>query len=411
MAADHDAALQHKTLATTLSSIPDELLYACILEPLSALELRVAACTCSRWRDAVPAQARRLSCIVTSAGSNEVMLFDARGRLTASFRAMPPPKRRGGWRTSGAAAWNGPNWPTCLALGPRGELFVSQYRVSGLLQFARSPDGYAYKRTVAAGPRFVSPEGVVHAHGSLYLVSVERGLISRLSPTGRVLAESVPFERLGRFYVYWGMTLGPDGHLYLAAHESEGGDYLQPTARNTGGVLRQRLTPGGDFDGDTEAWVGFGAGVALNRPSDPAFCKHGVLHVSSFVTAESAGHAALAARGARRAVYKLAQEKHLSGGLCVGWLEASQGAELLRDVWGVSFAPDGAGAFICCQAADDLSPPEPLVRLDGCGCDDGWDALVSPKPLPQPSGFCCGRATAFCGGGARVKNANYIVAL
>ena len=213
---------EHET--TTLSSIPDELLYAAILEPLSVLELRVAACTCTRWRDAIPAQARLFACIVTSAGSNEVMLFDARGRLTASFRALPPPKRRGSGHTGGgASAWRGHDWPTCLALGPRGELFVSQYRVRGLLQFARSPDGYAYRRTVAAGPRFVSPEGVVHAHGSLYLVSVDRGVISRLSPAGRVLAESLPFEHDGRFYVYWGMTRGPDGHLYLAAHESEGG--------------------------------------------------------------------------------------------------------------------------------------------------------------------------------------------
>ena len=97
----------------------------------------------------------------------------------------------------------------------------------GLLQFAHSPDGYAYRRTVAAGPRFVSPEGVVHAHGSLYLVSVDRGVISRLSLAGRVLAESLPFEHDGRFYVYWGMTRGPDGHLYLAAHESEGGSGIE----------------------------------------------------------------------------------------------------------------------------------------------------------------------------------------
>ena len=101
----------------------------------------------------------------------------------------------------------------------------------------------------------------------------------------------------------------------------------------------------------------------------------------------------------------------VSGGLCVGWLEASQGAELLRDVWGLSFAPDGASAFVCCQAADDLPPTEPLVRLEGCGCDEGSDTLVTPGPPRQPSAFCCGRATAFCGGSARVKNANYIVAL
>ena len=92
---------EHET--TTLSSIPDELLYAAILEPLSVLELRVAACTCNRWRDAIPAQARLFSCIVTSAGSNEVMLFDARGRLTASFRALPPPPPSGGEAATRAA--------------------------------------------------------------------------------------------------------------------------------------------------------------------------------------------------------------------------------------------------------------------------------------------------------------------
>ena len=136
-----------------------------------------------------------------------------------------------------------------------------------------------------------------------------------------------------------------------------------------------------------------------------------MLHVSSFVTAESPGHAALAARGARRAVYKFASLPSLAGGLCVGWLEAKEGTKLLDDAWGVSFAPDGAGAFVCCQADDHLSPPEPLVRLEGCGCDDGSDALVSPGPPPQPTAFCCGRAAALSGGSARIKKANYVVAL
>eukprot|EP00964_Phaeocystis_antarctica_P055737 scaffold32802_cov61-Phaeocystis_antarctica.AAC.6 len=415
-------------------TIPDHLLSASILDLLSVFDLRAPACTCSRWRNAVPAQLSQLSCIVTSAGSNEVMLFDTRGRLAASFCALPPRKpRRRGHKGGVASAWPGDDWPTCLALGPRGELFVSQYRVDGLLQFKRTatltngiPDGYAYQRTVAAGPRFVSPEGVVHAHDSLYLVSADLGVINRLSvsPAGRVLAKSVPFEHLGRSCAYWGMTLGPDGHLYLAAHVNDGVHYLQPTAHDTGGVLRQRLAPNGDFDGLTEAWAGFdaspgggfAAGTALNRPSAPAFCKHGVLHVSSFVTGESAE--LLKERGAWRAVYKFASLASLAGGLCVGWLEASQGAGLLDHVWGVSFAPDGAGAFVCCQAADDQPPPEPLVRLEGCGCNDGSDALVSPGPppqlyypLPQPTAFCCGRATALCGGSARIKSANYVVAL
>ena len=88
-------------------------------------------------------------------------------------------------------------------------------------------------------------------------------------------------------------------------------------------MLRQRLAPDGDFEGETEAWAGFGvegvaAGAALNRPSDPSFCRHGVLHVSSFVTCASAGHAALAARGARRAAYKLAAGVGLGLGLGLG---------------------------------------------------------------------------------------------
>jgi len=80
------------------------------------------------------------------------------------------------------------------------------------------------------------------------------------------------------------MTLGPDGHLYIAAHVSEGGDYLRPTPRDTGGVLRQRLTPAGAFDGATEAFAGYPRTTdgRCNRPSDPAFCQHGALHVSSF---------------------------------------------------------------------------------------------------------------------------------
>ena len=43
-----------------------------------------------------------------------------------------------------------------------------------------------------------------------------------------------------------------------------------------------------------------------------------MLHVSSFVTCASAGHAALAARGARRAVYKLAAGVGLGLGLGLG---------------------------------------------------------------------------------------------
>ena len=210
---------------------------ASIFSLLSALELRPAACCSRRWRDAIPRHHTQLCCLVTSAGSNEVVLFDARGRIAAVFKALPPPKRRHG-RGGGASSWRGHDWPTCLALGPRGELYVSQYRVQGLLQFDRSPDGFRYRRTLASGARYASPEGVVCAHGCVYLACVERGVIARLSPRGELLGESAAFEAHGEFYVYWGMALGPDGSLYIAAHVSEGGDFLSPTPTDTGGVRR-----------------------------------------------------------------------------------------------------------------------------------------------------------------------------
>ena len=212
-----------------MEKLNDDLLKK-ILEELSALELRVAARTCKSWRKAVPDNDRRLSCIVTSAGSNEVMLFDARGRLNAATKVKPTK-----WPPKSGKACPGFNWPTCVALGPKGELFVSQYRVSGVLQFARSPDGYAYQRTLASRPCFDQPEGVVHAHDSLYLASGD--VISRLRLSAphasQVLSKTKPYLD---GYRYWGMTRGPDGHLYLAAHECDGGSYLEPTARNTGGL-------------------------------------------------------------------------------------------------------------------------------------------------------------------------------
>mmetsp|Transcript_16623 Transcript_16623/g.55912 ORF Transcript_16623/g.55912 Transcript_16623/m.55912 type:complete len:255 (+) Transcript_16623:126-890(+) len=205
-----------------------------IFDSLSPLEARAAACVCRRWQQLVSPSRRRLLA-VTSAGSNEIVLFDARGRVVQRFTALPPPQRRqrrGGGRTyRGVSSWRqqrgAGNWPTCLAFGPRGELFVSQYRVRGVLQFERSPHGYCYRRTVASAASLSSPEGICCAHGSLYLACVDRGVIVRLAwAAGALLEETRPFEgTAGEMYVYWGMTLGPDGHLYVAAHVSEEGGH------------------------------------------------------------------------------------------------------------------------------------------------------------------------------------------
>ena len=167
-----------------MEAFPDELL-ASVLELASALEARQCACVCRRWRNAVTRLDVSLLLVVAS-GSNDLVLLDGRGRLAQRIPALPP--RRAGARLPRAtnAMYN---WPTCLAQGPRGELYLSQYRMPGLLRFDRTPAGYSYTRQAAVNKRFAAPEGVVFAHGSIYLVSVQRGTVSRLAPSGGTLIE------------------------------------------------------------------------------------------------------------------------------------------------------------------------------------------------------------------------------
>ena len=121
-------------MAATVSSLSDDALACNVFAALHAFDLRRAACACRHWRDRItPLAARRLCCVVTSAGSNEIVLFDADGRVAQRIRALPPPKRKrhgsaggGGGGSSWRAAVGAPNWPTCLALGPHGELYASQ---------------------------------------------------------------------------------------------------------------------------------------------------------------------------------------------------------------------------------------------------------------------------------------------
>jgi len=384
-----------------------------IFDSLSPLEARAAACVCRRWQQLVSPSRRRLLA-VTSAGSNEIVLFDARGRVVQRFTALPPPQRRqrrGGGRTyRGVSSWRqqrgAGNWPTCLAFGPRGELFVSQYRVRGVLQFERSPHGYCYRRTVASAASLSSPEGICCAHGSLYLACVDRGVIVRLAlAAGALLEETRPFEgTAGEMYVYWGMALGPDGHLYVAAHVSEeGGHYLRPTPIGSGRVLRQRLSASGSFLGPTEVFAGRGGSSRrqLNRPSDPCFCSHGNLHISSFVAPGGAASQA-AAEGMRRVVYTFSPQ-----GDCLGYLRPSAGASLIRDAWGVSCAVDGGSSLLVACQGEDPASEEVLVRLPSCGCGE----LLATERASAPDAsrpIACGEAASLVGADACIKCANYV---
>ena len=172
------------------------------------------------------------------------------------------------------------------------------------------------------------------------------------------------------------MCMGPDGYLYIAAHVSDGGNYVEPTPQSTGAILRQRLDATGSFAGPLHDAFSPTAGILrtpdltdptsfgpqLNRPAEPRFCSHGCLHVSSFI----------GPKDRRRRVYKFGTELlncsdvrlRLTRCFYLGWLWADQGGdELLEDAWGLDFS--SKGVTISCHGPSAIAP---VVRLASCGC-------------------------------------------
>ena len=399
------------------SQLPAELIDA-TLTICHALDLRRAARVCRAWRDWVRHAKGTELILLSAAGSNEVILVDVRsGAVIQRVRPLPPSKRGGRSRWSKLPTFS---WPTCLASGASGQVFVSQYRLQGVLELRRTPEGFRYHRTVASHGRHSSPEGLVCAHNSLYVVSADHGTVSRLDMDGRLLetAESAS----DTFWTLWGMCRGPDNCLYIAAHVSEGGDYRVPTRTNSGCVMRCPLNADGSFlpydaanqvwreDNrfDSELYASGGArcyGVVpgtnrdgLNRPSNPSFCRHGFLHISSFFGPLDEG------QRSERLVFKFKipyvpvdsrfklrrgeheYDLHLDQECRMGFLVTSPGDDESLDEpqeapGGIATSLDGR-VFAACH-----SPYPALVSLASCGCE----SLAGPYVWAAPECVPCGK--------------------
>jgi hypothetical protein len=60
-----------------------------------------------------------------------------------------------------------------------------------MLEFKRSREGFVYRRTFATGTSFRTPEGVVIARNSVYVVSVDNETVTRLTlDHGRVIEQA-----------------------------------------------------------------------------------------------------------------------------------------------------------------------------------------------------------------------------
>ena len=138
-------------------------------------------------------------------------------------------------------------------------------------------------------------------------------------------------------------------------------------------------------------------GALLNRPSTVSVCKHGFMHVSSFISSET---------GSRRRIYKFgtgstclsgstdirvapsASDFAVSCEQAVGWLDSrvEDGGRLLASPWGVSCARDGS-VYATVHAAAETSPSTTpsVVKLASCGCAE-YGQVLRKNPPPHATG-------------------------
>ncbi|CAB9502470.1 expressed unknown protein [Seminavis robusta] len=386
---------------------------------LNVLDLRVAACVCRHWNSVIKPLDLGLL-VMTISGSNEVALLSSssfsKTSITSSivqrFAASPNCRKRKRYTpqtTRGRFAFQ---WPTCLAVGPEKQLYLSQYKVQGVLEFRPCPKGYQYRRTLASGRNLASPEGLVLAHNSLYVVSTQNATISRLSlSTGALLERAGPSHGMNGFWALWGMTISPcQRYLLIAGHICGEGDFRQPTDTPTGAILCLDLQPNGSFQRNQRQGTIVGyyaipapASLALNRPSDPQYCRHGMLHVSTFAPNATGG------RRIQKFCLPKQQKPPNNHGEDVirhwGWLQEADRV----NSWGIAFSTKTDQVFLTSSntrnSANATNNGGQILQLPTCGCHQ-LDLASNTKP---PHAISCGDLTALVDGQRVELNQPYYV--
>lgn len=398
-----------------------------VLSYLTVLDIRRAARTCQQWNNVIEkGNYQHKLMVVTVSGSNELALISTSGQIVQELTAAPVVRQRRKSRkrklSTTATTRTRPTeceWPTCMETGPEGQLFVSQYKISGLLEFSRSLEGYTYRRKHLAHGMVESPEGVVCAHNSLYVVSLDRASVTRISmdPKKHIKDIAKRENYLEGKWILSGMCISPDQRsLFIAGYLFDEGDfsYRLPTQQDTGRILRLDLEADGSFrkgpNGFTRGYyidmpppqtvdvaeegrtmVHIQPPMALNRPSNPAFCRHGVLHVASFV---------IERRGYKRRIQKIIPHGFPWRGettfdqcpMHLGWLEQEkEESDEQRTIystphpWGISFSKTSDEVYVTTCYCDGLvSLYGGIYKMETCGCESSVFKGQSQPPTTNP---------------------------
>eukprot|EP00884_Botryococcus_braunii_P019625 jgi/Botrbrau1/6346/Bobra.0098s0005.1 len=180
------------------------------------------------------------------------------------------------------------SWHTGMAFSPYdGDLYICQYAVSGVVVL--HGESLKYRKQFVSRTALATPEGIAFARQHLYVCSAFNGTVAQVTLTGmvrNVLTLSWPSDlmymddgALRSDPVPWGMTVGPDEHLYIAVDCSyEADSYDQVPTTTTGNVIRVFLNDNGSFTGEQECVCEEGR---LKRPSGLCFDDVGDIYVTS----------------------------------------------------------------------------------------------------------------------------------
>ena len=382
-----------------LPKLPSELLGLCLSYSTRWSAVACSQVVCKRWRSLCrgPQVSLRPLLVVTLSGRSALLVLDGSGGVRCSLPAAP--WRRGcrvaPWGEArdalGRVASNAvverrghqggavyEDWPTCTLATPR-RLYVSQYRVSGVLAYAVQEDGRLAFHATLASRVLEYPEGLAALPGGvgkelLYVCTCNGVVASVDAETGAVLRSI----SVGDHMVAWNM-ISHGRSLYVTAHAPGPLPwYEDATTRPTGVVFKC------DVDVDAPSVVGPPRPYAtgLNRPSGLAFLGDGTLLVTSYREARAPrgkrhwlrAVAEYAAPPGRKKKAKDDTDAEKDDAPPPLWREASHRAASNRP-WGL-VALDGARFLTCGRGS------APLFRHDANDPPDAaptallsWDAL------------------------------------
>lgn len=153
--------------------------------------------------------------------------------------------------------------------------------------------------------------------------------------------------------------------------------------------------------------------VGLNRPSEPQYCCHNVLHVSSFVTSNN--NIDLPHHPQRRIekfIFFDGQWRHL------GWInvEIDDDNETHRSTrinpWGIAFSKTSDEVYVTCSKnpiSSSSAGGACVVKLSTCGCNTVLPLRDEDIPI-TPHSISCGKVIMLVGKDV-FDQPNYVLAL